>query len=100
GVVATGLIDAIRRRLGPAGEAPMFEDTPSNPTEAAVLAALALYRDRGCDGIVAVGGGSAIDLAKGVALLATHPEPLAAYAVIEGGLGRITPAVAPLIAVP
>ena len=31
-----------------------------------------MYRAEGCDGIVALGGGSPIDLAKGVALLATH----------------------------
>ena len=57
--------------LCPAG-APVFLDVPPNPTEAAALAALAVYRDDGCDGVVALGGGSPIDLAKGVALLATH----------------------------
>ena len=54
----------------------------------------------GCDGIVALGGGSPIDLAKGVALLATHPGPLEQYAAIYGGLARITAAVAPVVAVP
>src|SRR3954449_10531961 len=39
-------------------------------------------------------------VAEAVALLATHPEPLAQYAAVEGGLGRITDRVAPLIAVP
>ncbi len=33
----------------------MFEETPANPTEAAVRDALALYRSEGCDGIVAIG---------------------------------------------
>ncbi|MGV6875666.1 iron-containing alcohol dehydrogenase [Pseudochelatococcus sp. B33] len=79
---------------------PPFIDVPSNPTEAAVLAALAHYRAHACDGIVAFGGGSPIDLAKGVALLATHPGPLEGYAAILGGVGRITPGVAPLIAIP
>ncbi len=50
--------------------------------------------------MVAIGGGSPIDLAKAVALLATHHEPLVHYAAILGGLPRITSAVAPLIAVP
>jgi alcohol dehydrogenase class IV len=49
---------------------------------------------------VALGGGSPIDLAKAVALLATHEGPLAQFALIEGGLLRITAAVAPVIAVP
>ena len=42
------------------------------------------------DGVVALGGGSPIDLAKGVALLATHPGPLEQYAAILGGVARIT----------
>lgn len=51
-------------------------------------------------GIVALGGGSPIDLAKGVGLLATHSGPLEQYAVIYGGLAKITAAVAPVIAMP
>jgi alcohol dehydrogenase class IV len=47
-----------------------------------------------------VGGGSAIDCAKGVAIAATHDGPLTRYATIEGGSPRITERVAPLIAVP
>ena len=78
----------------------MFDRTPQNPDEEAVQAAVAVYREHGCDGIVAVGGGSSIDLGKGVALLATHAGPLAQYAVIAGGLARITARVAPLLAIP
>lgn len=47
-----------------------------------------------------VGGGSSIDLAKGVALRATHTGTLASYALIEGGMTRITSACAPVIAIP
>jgi 4-hydroxybutyrate dehydrogenase len=78
----------------------VFDQTPSNPTEAAVRAAAAMYTAQGCDGLIAVGGGSSIDCAKGVAIAATHPGPLAHYATIEGGSPRITDRVAPLIAVP
>lgn len=78
----------------------VFDQTPSNPTEAAVRAAAQIYRTQGCDGLVAVGGGSAIDCAKGVAIAATHEGPLTHYATIEGGSPRITDKVAPLIAVP
>ena len=80
--------------------AAVFDATPTNPTEAAVEAAVALYRAEGCDGVIAVGGGSPIDLAKGVALLATHPGPLATYAAILGGIPKITAATAPVIAIP
>jgi len=78
----------------------IFDQTPFNPTEAAVRAAVEVYRAEGCDGLVAVGGGSSMDLAKGVAIAATHPGPMKTYATIEGGSAKITAAVAPVIAVP
>lgn len=99
GVVAAGLVDRVRDALG-LGALPIYDETPSNPTESAVLAAAQRYREAACDGLVAVGGGSSIDLAKGVAIAATHALPLVQYATIEGGSERITAAVAPLIAVP
>ena len=78
----------------------VFDQTPSNPTEAAVRAAVDAYRANHCDGLVAVGGGSAIDCAKGVAIAATHKGPLTRYATIEGGSALITDKAVPLIAVP
>ena len=65
GLAATGLVQRIEN-LCPAG-APVFLDVPPNPTESASCA---------------VGGGSPIDLAKCVALLATHSGPLESYAAI------------------
>ena len=78
----------------------VFDATPSNPTEAAVRAAVQLLRQHGCDGLIAVGGGSSIDLAKGVAIAATHEGALKTYATIEGGSALISERVLPLIAVP
>lgn len=98
GVRSAGLLDRVVQACPAA--AVVYDATPANPTEAAVDAATALYRAERCDGVIAVGGGSPIDLAKGVALLATHPGPLATYAAILGGIPRITTAVAPVIAVP
>ena len=98
GVKAAGLLDKALAFL-PAGT-PLFLDTPPNPTESAVHAAVALYRAEGCDGVIALGGGSPIDLAKGVALLATHDGALESFAMIYGGLERITAKVAPMIAIP
>jgi len=98
GVLAAGLVAQALAHL-PA-ETPVFLDTPPNPTEGAVIAALEQYRAEGCDGVVAIGGGSPIDLAKGVALLATHPGPLEQYAMIYGGVDRVGANVAPLIAIP
>jgi alcohol dehydrogenase class IV len=97
GVVAAGLAAKALAQM-PAGS-PVYDGTPPNPTESAVKAALAIYREGNCDGIVALGGGSPIDLAKGVALLATHDGDLERYAMIYGGLERITGKVAPVIAI-
>ena len=99
GVRAAGLLDRALATIGARPHA-VFDQTPSNPTERAVRAAVDVYRGAGCDGLVAIGGGSSIDLAKGVAIAATHDGPLASYATIEGGSARITDKVAPLIAVP
>ncbi len=96
GIAKTGLLDQAAGDI--AGSAPRFLDVPPNPTEAAVTAALEIYRAEKCDGVVAIGGGSPIDLAKGVALLATHPGPLEAYAAIYGGVAKIGASVAPVIA--
>ena len=99
GIAASPLLDRLRQALG-AVPHEVFADTPANPTEAAVHAALAHYRRAASDGVIAFGGGSSIDLAKALALLATHEPPLAQYAFVEGGLARITARVAPLIAIP
>jgi len=99
GVRAAGVLDKALAALGKVAHA-VFDQTPFNPTEAAVRAAVEVYKANGCDGLIAVGGGSSIDLAKGVAIAATHPGPMKTYATIEGGSPKITDAVAPLIAVP
>ncbi len=100
GIVAAGLVERLFDVLSGDNRRLVFDDVPTNPTEEAALAALEVYRGEDCDGIIALGGGSAIDLAKAVALLATHPGPLSQYAMIEGGVARIKPNVAPLIAIP
>ncbi|MBW0171551.1 MAG: iron-containing alcohol dehydrogenase [Hydrogenophaga sp.] len=99
GVKAVGLLDKAIQAL-PALAPAVFDQTPSNPNEAAVRAAVAVYRQAGCDGLIALGGGSAIDCAKGVAIASTHEGPLKTYATIEGGSAKITDRVPPLIAVP
>lgn len=78
----------------------VFTNTPPNPTEEAVREGVDAYRSGHCDGVIALGGGSPIDLAKGVALAATHEGLLENYAAIKNGIGRITASVAPVIAIP
>jgi 4-hydroxybutyrate dehydrogenase len=100
GVVRAGLLEQVARAWPRLGTCPCFDATPENPTEDAVADAAARYRAEGCDGVIAIGGGSPIDLAKGVALTVTHDGPLEPFAAVAGGMERITPAVAPVIAIP
>ena len=99
GVKAAGILQKALDSL-PGMPVTVFDQTPANPTEAAVRAAAQQYQASGCDGLIAVGGGSSIDCAKGVAIAATHEGPLKNYATIEGGSAKITARAAPLIAVP
>lgn len=100
GLVEIGLAGRVLEAMPKHPPAAMFDATPANPTEQAVSDAAAVYGDGGCDSIVALGGGSPIDLAKAVALMASHAGPLLQYAASEGGGERITPAVPPVIAIP
>ncbi|HZA96291.1 MAG TPA: iron-containing alcohol dehydrogenase, partial [Burkholderiaceae bacterium] len=99
GLASTDVFGRVLGALGKVRPA-VFDRTPENPHEGAVGDAVALYTSEDCDGVIAVGGGSPIDLGKAVALLATHVGPLEQYALIDGGLAKITSKVAPLIAIP
>ena len=78
----------------------VFADIQSNPTESSVLKGLESYREHGCNGFIALGGGSPIDAAKAMAILATHDIQLEDAAYIRGGLDRITSEMPPLVAIP
>ena len=77
----------------------LYEETPANPTEKAVNDALSLYRLGECDSLIGFGGGSSMDLAKAVALMANHPGNVSDYSVNEGGIKKINETV-PVIAIP
>lgn len=100
GLLAAGLVERALSALPPSLDITTFDDTPSNPTEAAARRAADLYRSEACDGLIGFGGGSPIDLAKAVGILVTHDGPLADYAAIEGGVARIRDVLPPLIAIP
>jgi alcohol dehydrogenase class IV len=100
GVRAAGVLQMLLDALPADQRGAVYDGTPGNPNEAAVRAAVAVFDRHGCDGLIAVGGGSSIDCAQGVAIAARHPGPLKAYATIEGGSPKISDACVPLIAVP
>ena len=99
GVRAAGLVDKVTDALEDDLPISIFDETPGNPTEAAVTKAFEQYTADGCDGVLAIGGGSAMDLGKAVALLAGSGGPLAQYDPLAGG-GQLVKKVAPLLAVP
>jgi alcohol dehydrogenase class IV len=100
GVRQAGLVDRLIAVMNRSADPVIFDATPANPTERAVRAAAAQFAAENCDGIIALGGGSSIDLGKGVSIAATHAGPLRTFAAIEQGAGNITAAVSPLIAIP
>ncbi|NYT84801.1 iron-containing alcohol dehydrogenase [Pollutimonas harenae] len=100
GVRAAGIVDKVLAQLGTNSGAGVYDQTPPNPNEQAVRDASEQFRTGKHDGIIAVGGGSSIDLAKGVAVCARHDGPLRSFALIEGGIENITAATAPVIAIP
>lgn len=99
GIIKAGLLKRVTDYLDAPGDIVVFQDTPPNPTEAAVEEATAVYLANHCDGLVALGGGSPLDLAKGIAVLATHPGPLSKYAGMEA-MPLIGPQAVPMVAIP
>jgi alcohol dehydrogenase class IV len=58
----------------------LYADVHENPDVQNVLRGAAVYREASCDGVILVGGGSAMDAGKAIALAATHEGPLLDYA--------------------
>lgn len=100
GIVNAGLIEKVLEKAGGDRKFAIYDGTLENPDEASVIDARNLFRQEGCDSVIAVGGGSSLDLAKAVSLLVTHPEPLDQYAAILGGIPKITAQKPPVIAIP
>ncbi|MCA9773239.1 MAG: iron-containing alcohol dehydrogenase, partial [Myxococcales bacterium] len=96
-----GLVDRVRESLGAAHlDAAVYDGVHPNPIEADVEEATARFREGRCDGIIALGGGSPIDVAKTVRITATHPGPLAQYDDALGGDARVVNPMPSLFAIP
>jgi 4-hydroxybutyrate dehydrogenase len=78
----------------------VFDGVHPNPVEEDVVQAAELYRRAGCDGIIGVGGGSAIDVAKATVVMARHQGTLADFEAQAGGMDRLTGPYDPIIAIP
>jgi alcohol dehydrogenase class IV len=79
----------------------VFHALKPNPVGANLEAALDVYRARGCDGVIAFGGGSALDVGKTVGLMAGQTRPLWDFEDVGDNYLRVDPdGIAPIIAVP
>jgi choline dehydrogenase len=94
GVAEAGLADLALERLD---EAVCFDDVYANPDIELVGRASAVYRDEGCDGLVALGGGSSMDTAKAVGVEIVHGGTIVEY---EYGKTPLETRIPPLVAVP
>ncbi len=101
GLQACGLSRTIEDSIGDAGlGVSTFGEVVQNPDEDCVRKGMEAYEAAGADGLVALGGGSAMDAAKAIGLMMTHPAPLSQYDSAKGGMARISDRLPPVIAIP
>jgi 4-hydroxybutyrate dehydrogenase len=101
GVSGAGLVSPVQESLTQAGvNCAVFEGVEPNPTEGNIEVGVEAFRDDGCDIVIAVGGGSALDGGKAVKLRVTHTGPFEQYDDNIGGDRLIRRDMPPLIAVP
>lgn len=91
-----GYLDRTIHELKTAGaDSVVFDKVQANPLKTTVEEGAVFARQNGCDFVVALGGGSVMDSAKAIAIMATNPGDLWDYAL--GGTGKSMPvSVAPL----
>ena len=96
-----GVLDSILSILKKEGLVPtLFQEGHLDPTDKDAELGVVQYRDAQCDFIIALGGGSRIDVAKAIRLLSTHSGGLQEYYLDAGGAQRIKPNMPPLISIP
>ncbi len=96
--MTTALLDALRQSDLEAG---LFSAIQANPTGENVSAGVDAFRAGGHDGVIAFGGGSALDAAKAVALMVGQDRPLWDFEDVGDNWTRVrTEGMAPVVAVP
>ena len=102
-VTDEGLSDApmIRQALARVAGAGLFAGVRGNPVAANIAAGLAEYRGGGHDGVIAFGGGSALDAGKVIAFMSGQTRPLWDFEDVGDWWTRADPeGIAPIVAVP
>lgn len=89
-VVRLGYLERVQKLLVKQGvENVVYSGIAQNPAQCQIMEAAAIAKENGCDFIVALGGGSAIDASKMIAIMCTNPGELWDY--IGGGSGKGQP---------
>jgi 1,3-propanediol dehydrogenase len=97
GVLAAGWVEQALPHLSDVrAESQLWHDLTPNPKDFEIEAAFESYRDRGCDALLAIGGGSCIDVAKAVAVLSGNGGRILDYE----GIDRATRPIPPMVMVP
>jgi alcohol dehydrogenase class IV len=97
GLVEAGISQRVASVLASAGiECVVFDAVEPNPSIETVEQAALRYREASCTGLVAVGGGSPMDVAKAAGVLVTNPSQISAYL----GRDRVRVPLPPLVAIP
>ncbi len=98
GIASAGILDRVLESASPL--IPVVHDrTAGDPTEELLQECLESWKAHDCNGVIAAGGGSVLDLAKAISLLASHGGSIQDYEVNSGGSSRIG-RVHPHIAIP
>ncbi|HPF60392.1 MAG TPA: iron-containing alcohol dehydrogenase [Candidatus Competibacteraceae bacterium] len=97
GIIRAGWLNELLADLEESGlQSVVFHDVTPNPRDYEVMAGTAIYHDEGCDVIMALGGGSVIDCAKGIGIVAANGGHILDYE----GVDRIPQPGPPLICIP
>jgi alcohol dehydrogenase class IV len=97
GLLATGWVDELLDHLREAGLVPtLWHGVTPNPKDHEIAAGFQEYAESGCDVIIAIGGGSCIDAAKGVAVLSGNGGSILDYA----GVDKFANPIPPLLMIP
>jgi len=102
GLAALPLMEAARRRCSASGlHVGVFSEVKSNPNANNIAAGVAAFRQGQYDGVIAFGGGSALDAGKTIALMAGQSLPLWSYEDVGDNWARLEESgMAPVVAVP
>lgn len=97
GIIENGWLEDVVKSLDELGiEYILFTELTPNPKDFEVMLGAESFKNNRCDGIIAIGGGSPMDLAKGVGIISTNGGMIVDYK----GVDMITKAIPPMIFIP